>query len=201
MDADCNSPDQRSAKALNESASRPGGARPPSPKRCGLNRTRCAVGIACKGRPPGELRNACFVMSAIRIRAVEPVADRGGKRPPRRHDHLRRRGVALARRVGRSDAPFNTDLDRNAVGWATCERLAPACAAPGAPDPSPRGSTSRVPGRSVNPQGAGDLVRVQTTCDSRPVKRLRSAPAPTAGATNVTTDGYQPPGSGLLSYG
>ena len=97
--------------------------------------TRCAVGIACKGRPPGELRNECFVMSAIRIRAVEPVADRGGKRPPRRHDHLRRRGVALARRVGRSDAPFNTDLDRNAVGWATCERLAPACAARGCTRP------------------------------------------------------------------
>jgi hypothetical protein len=43
-----------------------------------------------EGAPAGTLRDKCFVMSWIRVRVIEPVADRGGKRPPRRRDPYRR---------------------------------------------------------------------------------------------------------------
>lgn len=68
-------------------------------------RAGSACALACKERPPGEPRDECFVMSAIRLRAIELVADRGEKRLPRRHDPLRRQEAARAWQQAATGAP------------------------------------------------------------------------------------------------
>ena len=112
------------------------------------------------------------------------------KQPWRRRDRFRRRGVALARRVGRSDAAFDTDLDRNAVGlgYVRASR-ASGCAARGCTRPrvAARGSTSRVPGRSVNPQG-GRRSRPQPDDLRQPARQATALLASADGRRNERHD-------------
>ena len=75
------------------------------------------------------------------------------------------------------------------MAWATCERLAPACAARGCTRPrvGARGSTSRVPGRSVNPQG-GRRSRPQPDDLRQPARQATALRASADGRRNERHD-------------